>query len=89
MPKYTFLCNSCNENFIVFLKINECENSNIICEMCKSTSVSRVFSFGGFNKSLTKEEVAEEIAAEVKDTVRKMKEGSLKHIRDIYGQKRS
>ena len=85
MPKYSFLCKDCDKNFILFITINDLESGNINCEECRSKSVKRLYNFTGMNKALSHEERIEEIEKEVKDTIKKVKEGSIRHIKDIYG----
>ena len=85
MPNYSFKCNECNTDFCIYTSIEKYKNGNFKCESCDSLDIKRSFGFSGFNKKLSHEENINEIKKEVKKIVKKVKQGSVKHIRDIYG----
>lgn len=85
MPNYYFKCNKCEHKFSVLANINEYNENNFSCSNCNSSDIKRLFGFSGFENKLSYEENINEIKKEVKKIVKKVKEGSVKHIRDIYG----
>lgn len=41
MPTYTFICNSCNQRFDVFMTFAEYDTKKVSCTHCKSRNVRR------------------------------------------------
>lgn len=46
MPTYEFVCEKCDKNFVLTIKISEYEKKKFQCPKCKSTKVKqRISSF--------------------------------------------
>ena len=78
MPKYSFKCDSCNEAFKVITKHSNLKD--VTCKSCKSSEITRVYSFVGQVVERDIFETIESVKEEAKKIAKKVKSGDQNSI---------
>ena len=87
MPNYIYKCNQCDFRDNIIMSISQYKSTNNIhlCNECKDGDMSRVF---GANRGMverTSDEIIKDAKLEAKKIAKKIINGDLKLIQNVYG----
>ena len=89
MPQYSFQCSDCNHAEQRAMSINEflsTRSVSVSCPICQNGKLQQMLS-GVYSKiERRREEVVQQMEAEVQATKAKIMKGDIKTISDIYGE---
>lgn len=90
MPLYSFSCKECgnkDDKILSIKKFFKIKENPEDCSKCKKGKMLAKLAPAYAKIEKRKEDIVEEIEEEVRDIVKKVKEGDLKTIQDVYGDR--
>ncbi len=87
MPNYIYKCNDCgfDENFIMSISQYKSTNNSLSCSNCGSADMNRVFGANSGIVEKTPDQIIKEAKVEAKNIAKKIINGDLNLIQNVYG----
>ena len=87
MPNYIYECSHCNAKSNIIMSISQYKSKNnlLVCNECGAESMSRVFGANNGIVEKNSDEIIKEARAEAKNIAKKIMNGDLNLIQNVYG----